>query len=212
MTSHIDKDWLVMDGRLEPIDFVGDANDRSPADLVERVVATFSRAGDWVFDPFAGLGSTLIAAQKLGRQAVGFEKNPLRADWVRSRLDPPNRIVNAPVQTMGEHQLPLFDLVFTSPPYPMVRLEDDPWGITYFEDMQTIFARVGQAIAPSGKVVVEVSNILTEDGFRPLVGQMAATLGAVLQLEREIVRINSSDHPAGPGVGHSSLLVFSPKP
>lgn len=205
-----ERDWLVIDGRLEEIDFVGDAGDRSPAELLEPIVASFSAPGDWVFDPFAGLGSTLFAAQKLGRKAIGFERNPDRAAWVQTRLEPPNRLINAPVETMGEHDLPLFGLVCTSPPYPTVRLEDDPWGISYFEDMRAIFQRVGQATAPDGRIVVEVSNILTEDGFRPLVGQMAAALGEVLALEREIVRINSSDHPAGPGVGHSSLLVFRP--
>lgn len=208
--SLIEKDWVIIDGRLEPIDFDGNADDRSPAQLAELVVGSFSRPGDWVFDPFAGLGSTLIAAQAMGRHGVGFEKNPQRADWVSAHLNPPNRIVAADVRTMDAHDLPAFALVSTSPPYPTVRLEDDPWGVTYFEDMAAIFARVGQAMAPGGKVVVEVSNISTADGFRPLVGQMATTLGQVLRLEREIVRINSSDHPAGPGVGHSALLVFSP--
>lgn len=204
----IEKDWLVIDGRLEPIDFAGHGDDRSPLELIERIVTTFSSEGDWVLDPFAGLGSTLLAAQALGRRAIGFERNADRADWVRPRLTPPNRIIHAPIETLADHDLPVFDLVCTSPPYPMVRLEDDPWGVTYFEDMRAIFAAVARATRPGGKVVVEVSNILTEDGFRPLVGQMASALGAVLVLEREIVRINSSDWMAGPGVGHSSLLVF----
>ena len=209
MTSLLDRDWLVIDGRLEQLDFPGQADDRSPAELVDRIVNTFSAADDWVFDPFAGLGSTLIAAQKLGRRAIGFERDTQRAEWVRDRLQPPNRVVHAAIETMSEHDLPPFTLVCTSPPYPMVRLEDDPWGPTYFEDMQAIFERIGHVLTPDGKIVVEVSNILTKDGFRPLVGQMAATLGEVLRLEREVIRINSSDHPAGPGVGHSSLLVFS---
>lgn len=209
MTSRIDKDWLVIDGRLEAIDYAGDGNDRSPAELVERIIETFSAPGDVVFDPFAGLGSTLFAAQKLDRRAIGFERNPQRADWVAARLDLPNRVINAPIETMEAHDLPAFDLVCTSPPYPTVRLEDDPWGMSYFEDMQAIFQRIGQRLSAKGKLVVEVSNILTEDGYRPLVGQFATLLDEVLHLEREIVRINSSDWPAGPGVGHSSLLVLS---
>lgn len=210
MASRIDKDWLVIDGRLEPIDYPGDSHDRSPAELVEAIVETFSQPGDLVFDPFAGLGSTLIAAQKLGRRAIGFEKNAQRAEWVAPHLHAPNRIIHASIEQMDAHDLPAFDLVCTSPPYPTVRLEDDPWGVSYFEDMRGIFERIGQRLSPRGRVVVEVSNILTEDGFRPLVGQFAALLGEVLQLEREIVRINSADWMAGPGVGHSSLLVCSP--
>ena len=210
MTSLLDRDWIVIDGTLEPIDFQGFADDRSPMELVRKVIAAYSAPGDWVLDPFAGLGSTLRAAQAMGRHAIGFESNVERASWTAQHLFPPNRMIHQSSATMAAHALPRFKLAFTSPPYITVRLEDDPWGPTYFADMQAIFAMVAEQMAPDGRVVVEVSNILTEDGFRPLAGQFAEALGAVMRLEREVVRINSSDWPAGPGVGHSSLLVFRP--
>lgn len=206
--SLLDRDWIAIDGRLEPIDFAGEAHDRSPAELTDRIVEAYSAPGDWVLDPFAGLGTTLLSAQRLGRQAIGVEPNPARVDWVEARLTPPSRLIRGRAEQLGEHDLPPIALACTSPPYPMVRLEDDPWGPSYFADMQAIFAGVRKAMVPGGHVVVEVSNILTEDGYRPLVGQMAEALGSVLQLEREIARVNTSDWPAGPGVGHSALLVL----
>lgn len=212
MQSLLDRDWIALDGRLEPIDFAGNADDRSPPELAEIAIDAFTKPGDWVLDPFAGLGTTLLAAQRMGRPAMGFEPNLQRQSWVEPQLAPPSRIIATPIQTMGEHDLPTFSLAFTSPPYPMVRLEDDPWGPSYFEDMTDIFAQIGRAVMPDGYIVVEVSNILTEDGYRPLVGQMADALGRVLRLEREIARVNTSDWPAGPGVGHSALLVFRPMP
>jgi len=210
MRSLLERDCIIVDGALEPIDFDGFGDDRSPRELVDRVIEAFSTPGDWVLDPFAGLGSTLLSAQALGRSAIGFEIDPARAAWVGARLSPPNRVIEAPCQTMAGHELARFTLAFTSPPYVTVRLEDDPWGPSYFADMQTIFAEVGRHMLPTGKIVVEVSNILTEDGFRPLAAQFATILGEVLHLEREIVRINRSGWPAGPGVNHSALLVFSP--
>lgn len=210
MPAQLDRDWIALDGRLGPIDFAGFADDRSPPELAEIVLDAYSRPGDWVLDPFAGLGTTLIVSQRMGRPAIGFEPNAERSDWVSRRLSPPSRIIAAPIETMDAHDLPQFQLAFTSPPYPMVRLEDDPWGPSYFEDMTAIFAGIGRAMVPDGHVIVEVSNILTEDGYRPLVGQMAEALGKMLRLEREIVRVNTSDWPAGPGVGHSALLVFRP--
>jgi hypothetical protein len=210
MQSLRDRDWVALDGRLEAIDFAGFADDRSPPELAELALKAYSKPGDWVLDPFAGLGTTLFAAGRLGRHGIGFEPNPDRHAWVSSRLTGPSRIIPAPIQTFGAHDLPPFQLVFTSPPYPAVRLEDDPWGPSYFEDMAAIFATIARAMAPDGHMVVEVSNILTEDGYRPLVGQMAEALGKVLRLEREIARVNTSDWPAGPGVGHSALLIFRP--
>lgn len=212
MTVLLERDWIIIDGRLEPIDFAGFGDDRSPMELAEMVVQAFSAPGDWVLDPFAGLGSTLRAAQALGRRAIGFEQDAARATWIAPRLTAPSQVFHASCQSMAQHELPRFNLVFTSPPYITVRLEDDPWGPTYFSDLQEIFRQVSRQVVPGGTVVVEVSNILTEDGFRPLTGQMAEALGSVMRLEREIVRINSSDWPAGPGVGYSSLLVFRPHP
>lgn len=212
MTSLLDRDWIMIDGRLEPIDFAGFADDRSPDELAALVIQAYSAPGDWVLDPFAGLGSTLTVAQRLGRSAIGFEVNPERVAWVAPRLVAPSRLIAASSQTMAQHELPRFSLAFTSPPYIIVRLEEDPWGPTYFADMREIFAEVARHMLPTGRIVVEVSNILTEDGFRPLAGQFAEVLGQVLLLEREIVRLNSSGWPAGPGVDHSSLLVFRPRP
>ena len=44
-----------------------------PAELAERLVRMFSVRGDTVLDPFAGTGTTLWAAARWGRNAVGVE-------------------------------------------------------------------------------------------------------------------------------------------
>ena len=45
-----------------------------PVELVQRCVLALTNPGDLVFDPFAGVGSTLIAAALLGRRSIGAEK------------------------------------------------------------------------------------------------------------------------------------------
>jgi adenine-specific DNA-methyltransferase len=45
-----------------------------PVELVERCVLALSKPGDVVLDPFAGVASTLIAALKHKRCAIGIEK------------------------------------------------------------------------------------------------------------------------------------------
>jgi DNA modification methylase len=45
-----------------------------PIELVERCVLALSNENSWVLDPFAGAGSTLIAAIKNKRNTIGIEK------------------------------------------------------------------------------------------------------------------------------------------
>lgn len=46
---------------------------QKPIELIERFIRNSSMEGDFVFDPFAGTGTTLIAASKLGRNAKGCD-------------------------------------------------------------------------------------------------------------------------------------------
>jgi len=56
-----------------------------PVDLVERAIRNSSRPGDVVMDPFGGSGTTLIAAEKSGRQARLIELDPKYADVIVRR-------------------------------------------------------------------------------------------------------------------------------
>ena len=44
-----------------------------PVELIERFVLSLTVKGDWVFDPFLGVGSTIIAAIRHGRKGAGAE-------------------------------------------------------------------------------------------------------------------------------------------
>ncbi len=44
-----------------------------PVALVQRLVLSMSDEGDWVFDPFLGVGSTVVAAVMNGRRGAGSE-------------------------------------------------------------------------------------------------------------------------------------------
>jgi hypothetical protein len=53
-------------------------------------ITRFCGAGDVVYDPFMGRGTTLIEARLLGRAALGNDANPLSKILAGPRLDPPS--------------------------------------------------------------------------------------------------------------------------
>lgn len=56
---------------------------QKPVKLLERLIEIFTDPGDVVIDPVAGSGTTLIAAENLGRKAYGFE---IKKDFYKSAL------------------------------------------------------------------------------------------------------------------------------
>ena len=58
-----------------------------PERLLERLIKVSSNPGELVVDPFAGSGSTLIVAKKLGRACLGFELSSNYAARIRKRLE-----------------------------------------------------------------------------------------------------------------------------
>jgi DNA modification methylase len=46
----------------------------------------YTKAGEWVLDPFAGSGTTLLESRRLGRNCIGFELQASVARKVRKRL------------------------------------------------------------------------------------------------------------------------------
>ena len=58
---------------------------QKPVDLLEFLIRQSTREGDLVLDPFAGSGSTLIAAINLNRGALGIEIDPKCAKLAENR-------------------------------------------------------------------------------------------------------------------------------
>lgn len=57
-----------------------------PIELVERCVLALTNEGDWVFDPYMGVGSALIAALMHDRRAMGCERETTYVEIARQRI------------------------------------------------------------------------------------------------------------------------------
>jgi len=99
-----------------------------PVELAGRLIDIFTNEPDnLIFDPFAGVGSTLIAARQKGFKSVGIELNPEYVKIAENRLSEnslfDNNEKNYIIYNNNAKDIPLlfqpetFDLVITSPPY-----------------------------------------------------------------------------------------------
>lgn len=58
-----------------------------PEELPKRLIKMFAFAGDTVLDPFAGSGTTTLAAKNLGRNSVSYEINPEFIPIIKQKLN-----------------------------------------------------------------------------------------------------------------------------
>ena len=57
-----------------------------PLGFVEKIVSVSSNQGEIVLDPFVGSGTTAVACKKLGRNYLGFDRNPEYVRMARRRV------------------------------------------------------------------------------------------------------------------------------
>jgi modification methylase len=58
-----------------------------PLEVPRRLIRMFSFVGDTVVDPFAGTGTTALAAMEAGRNSVSIEIEPTYIDLIENRLN-----------------------------------------------------------------------------------------------------------------------------
>jgi adenine-specific DNA-methyltransferase len=58
-----------------------------PIELAERCILALTNEGDWVFDPYTGVGTSLVAAIMHNRRAAGSEKEAEYVKIARERLE-----------------------------------------------------------------------------------------------------------------------------
>jgi DNA modification methylase len=188
--------------------------------FAEYFIGCFSKPGDIVFDPFAGYGTTLYAAERLGRRAFGMEYLPERVDFIKTNLNFSENILCGNALKLHEIKIPRIDFVLTSPPYmqkinhpeyPFAGYEITGQGYgDYLSDIVKIFKQVKAKLKIEGYAVVEVGNLLIDDIFTPLAWDIARAIGSVLSFKQEIIIDWQRDTvPAyGFGYDHSYALIF----
>jgi len=101
-----------------------------PIGLPAKCIELFTHRGELVLDPFVGIGTTLVAAQDLHRNAVGFDLKEEYVRFARSRLAQTRLLEDREAQQIvihdEAHNIPEYlkdetvSLCVTSPPYAMM--------------------------------------------------------------------------------------------
>ncbi|HWO08482.1 MAG TPA: site-specific DNA-methyltransferase [Polyangiaceae bacterium] len=60
---------------------------QKPEALLERLIQACTAPGDLILDPYAGSGTTLVVAARLGRRVLGIDDSPEALDVIRQRLE-----------------------------------------------------------------------------------------------------------------------------
>ena len=184
--------------------------------LVEHFLEQYTRKGDVVFDPFAGFGTTLFVAERMGRVAYGVEIDPDRLTFARSKLTHPENLIQGDARLLAKMDLPEIDFSMTSPPY--MTKEDHPefpfagYQITgegyeeYLRDIRSVYEQLRARMKPTGTVVLEVANLKPEKQVTTLAWDVGQELSKVLRFEGEVIVCCDE---AAYDYDHTYCLVFS---
>lgn len=191
-----------------------------PEPLVRHFFKEFTKRDDKIFDPFAGLGTTMFVAEEMERVPFGIEYDERRFEWVAGQMQHWGNLVcgdSLKLNRLASKFLwPKMDFCMTSPPF-MPR--SDKWNPlsagnptkagydTYLRQLQKIFGQIGEVMKRNARIVVHVDNIPGRI-YTPLVRDMSLTIGKVLSLENEIT-IGFKN--AKPNYPHTHCLIFRNK-
>ena len=167
--------------------------------IPNQMMRRYTKKGDWVLDPFAGSGTTLIEGQRLGRNVIGVELQPRMVEYARRQIaSEPNKhgaiidVVNgdstsvdyrAILQTHGANSA---QLVIMHPPYfDIIKFSEDPRDLSnapsverFLEMMGVLVDRVAPVLDKGRCLVLVIGDKYTKGDWIPLGFQ---TMNVVMQ-------------------------------
>lgn len=127
--------------------------------IPHQLLSRYTKKGDWILDPFMGSGTTLIEAQRMGRNSIGIELQESIAREAKSRIiterndacaahvfcgDSSALNMRALLDTAGikEYQFAIFH-----PPYwDIIKFSENPNDLSKAESLEAFLDRFGRVV------------------------------------------------------------------
>ncbi len=110
---------------------------QKPEGLLARIIESSSRPGDLVLDAFAGSGTTLAVAEKLGRRWIGIDRGKLAIYTIQRRM----LNLRKEIGNTGAPVRPKLFTVYNAGLYDFSRLRRLPWNDWRFFALQLFQCR-----------------------------------------------------------------------
>jgi hypothetical protein len=191
-----------------------------PESLVRHFLKTYTKRGGKVFDPFAGLGTTVFVAEEMGRIPFGVEYDPKRYEWVAGQMEHWTNLANGDSGKLSRMaslmSWPKMDFCMSSPPFMQKNMKWNPLFAgnpakggydIYLKQMRNIYRQVAGVMKKNATVIIQCDN-LPGRVYTPLVRDLSVAIGGVLRLENEVIvawKNAPKDYP------HTHCLVFRKK-
>ena len=199
-----------------------DNDNRFPESMVEYLLKKYSKKGDKVMDVFAGLGTSLIVSEKLGRIPFGIEFDKKRFDFIKKKIKHKENIIHGDALKLDEYSFPKFDLCIASPPYMSATCKENPFRNSkgtyndYIKDIKSIYQKLKKNMKKDSYIIIEVSNLKGQE-TTTLAWDIGKELSKTFYFEGEIIigwknkGTCKGNGTYGYGYDHSYCLIFKNK-
>ena len=132
--------------------------------IPNQLFTRYTKKGDWILDPFMGSGTSLIEAQRMGRNSIGIELQTELVDHVRNKIQSDNKNDYNPNIFIGDSRTIDIDeilntlfidklqfVIFHPPYWDIIKFSDDKSDLSNSESLDLFLEAFGEVIDNSTK-------------------------------------------------------------
>ena len=150
--------WII-DKRDNSGAHSGDYHGNFVPQIPNQLFSRYTKKGDWILDPFMGSGTSIIEAQRMGRNSIGIELVPSVAKEAYSRIETEKnkdckfKIVSGDSQNINIERLldsvgiKKIQFVIMHPPYwDIINFSDNPKDLSNTKTLDSFLDSFGKVI------------------------------------------------------------------